>query len=1249
MQGYPAAAMYPQSYYQPQYRPMAHPQQYGMRPPFPAAAMQYGAQVFTPRQGQAAWTPPPQQGQAAAASSPAVRKDKPKKKRTGGLAIIDPSTKQQVTASPTKEKEKEEPAAAEEAGADGVTTAAAGDTSAKAAQPIEQAVAAMTPNSRRKRAVAIKNPKDGSVINEDAPQKKAEPEAAPRKSEPAKAEPAKAEPAKTEPAKTKAAEPKAAEPAAPEAAEPAALAPSKGAPPPSAEANPAAPKAEAAPAPGGGYAAIAAKPAAPTQAAPAAATPADGAVAANAPSTAVVYGEGQWSPSNPEGAKVYSKEFLAQFKRMGCSAPESFRHGVIQVQQRGGGSQGRNRQQGGGSNNFNVGYLAGGDMRSGPSRSSSGGARGGGGMGHMSRGSGGRNRPAMISLGPREAPKLNKTENRYVPSAQKQGAAKADKSMLEQARSILNKLTLEKFDKLSKSLLSLALGDLDQLSEFTEMIFQKAVDEPFFCVVYSKLCRSLHDMVKESNSTTTRKGTTDVILVASYFKSLLLANCQKQFDDAEADAKKEREAEKAAIAKAESTEEIEKIKKMPRSEREKYEMGLREEKREAKIRVAKVRRHIIGNITFIGELFLVDMVPEKIMNFCVDKLLESAQDASNTKEHREESLEQLCKLFETAGSKLERKVRKKKGDKKNDSLAVWEGYFKQLDKIAKNKDVPSRIRFGIQDILDMRKAGWEARNTKKGPKTIEEIHQEAKEEQQMNILLTERHQARGGSGQFGRGSRGRPPVAQPQISRDDWVAVQRKGQKVDSNMFASLAGAPGGGGKAPGLRLGGPKPKLTLGKTGPSRAGGAAANGTVEGGRYVRSSSNQFSVLDQPTKAKSSRQEAAAPKAHAEPAAAAAAADGKPNFPPDIMDKKINGTLNEYFSIKLIDEVKQSLDDWGRVNAVYLAFCGAALRKLEALKTAERDALMGLFKLLTGADRGVPVGPMIQALEDFFEEMVDIVCDAPKLPDYVGEFIAAAIIGSSKSLRIMEVLTTDNVQQILYGDLPLKIALAAYKAIKTSDGEAKAVALYTESKVPLSKLFPGDEERVKDLTDRAGMLCLLEGGASPGADGADFGVKVEEMVRSGVSCKEVQEFVAKQASAEALADGSASAIVTTALISGVTSKTTLAAGTAVNAPAKEAEDMEGKELASYTSLLESVAEKEEAQLAAVVAVAQFAASKGFPKGMVNRLFFFLYEVVDEEVFKRFKADKKIEQTMPKKTIVVQQAENFYQSLDQPAE
>ena len=42
-------------------------------------------------------------------------------------------------------------------------------------------------------------------------------------------------------------------------------------------------------------------------------------------------------------------------------------------------------------------------------------------------------------------------------------------------------------------------------------------------------------------------------------------------------------------------------------------------------------------------------VTEPIMRFCIEKLLSSAQNEEETKEHRDESLEQLCKLLETAG------------------------------------------------------------------------------------------------------------------------------------------------------------------------------------------------------------------------------------------------------------------------------------------------------------------------------------------------------------------------------------------------------------------------------------------------------------------------------------------------------------------------------------------------------------------------------------------------------------------------
>lgn len=183
----------------------------------------------------------------------------------------------------------------------------------------------------------------------------------------------------------------------------------------------------------------------------------------------------------------------------------------------------------------------------------------------------------------------------------------------------------------------------------------------------------------------------------------------------------------------------------------------------------------------------------------------------------------------------------------------------------------------------MRKAGWEARNTKKGPKTIDEIHQEAKHELHMAAIATEQHQRSGGG--MGRGSRGRmPPMQQQPRSRDNWVEVQRKNAKVDGNMFGSL------GGKPTQIRLG-VKPKL--GKPGATK-GGAAPNGNVQGGRYVKGG-NQFSLLSE---SKSPKAPAESEEASVTAPDASPAAEAEPNFPPEILQNKMNGTINEYVFLR---------------------------------------------------------------------------------------------------------------------------------------------------------------------------------------------------------------------------------------------------------------------------------------------------------------------------------------------------------------
>lgn len=61
--------------------------------------------------------------------------------------------------------------------------------------------------------------------------------------------------------------------------------------------------------------------------------------------------------------------------------------------------------------------------------------------------------------------------------------------------SILNKLTPQKFKELVSMMLQLKVNTVEKLEITCDLIFEKAVSEPNFCVAYANMCRVLTDSV----------------------------------------------------------------------------------------------------------------------------------------------------------------------------------------------------------------------------------------------------------------------------------------------------------------------------------------------------------------------------------------------------------------------------------------------------------------------------------------------------------------------------------------------------------------------------------------------------------------------------------------------------------------------------------------------------------------------------------------------------------------------------------
>ncbi|XP_044540458.1 eukaryotic translation initiation factor 4 gamma 1-like, partial [Gracilinanus agilis] len=305
-----------------------------------------------------------------------------------------------------------------------------------------------------------------------------------------------------------------------------------------------------------------------------------------------------------------------------------------------------------------------------------------------------------------EAVKLKRAEKAWKPSS-KCGLSEKDRGegnaeegktqeLFRRVRSILNKLTPEMFQQLLKQVQQLTIDTEERLKGVIDLIFEKAISEPNFSVSYANMCHCLLGL---------KVPTTDKPAVTVNFRKLLLTRCQKEFEKDKKDNKelenKQKEMNEAATAEERSR--------------------LKEELEEAR---DKARRRSLGNMKFIGELFKLKMLTEAIMHDCVVKLLKNPD---------EESLECLCRLLATVGKSLD----------SGKSKSVMDQYFKQMRKIVKEKKTSSRIRFMLQDVQDLRGSSWVPRRGDQGPKTIQQVHQEAEMEKQQEELQVQQLMARG--------------------------------------------------------------------------------------------------------------------------------------------------------------------------------------------------------------------------------------------------------------------------------------------------------------------------------------------------------------------------------------------------------------------------------------------------------------------------------------------------------------------------
>ena len=312
---------------------------------------------------------------------------------------------------------------------------------------------------------------------------------------------------------------------------------------------------------------------------------------------------------------------------------------------------------------------------------------------------------------PEVAP-LVPSANRWVPKfkqkkAEKKLAPDGVTVLLEKEdvhrkmKSLLNKLTLEKFDPISTDIIQVANqskweSDGETLRIVIEEIFMKATDEPYWSSMYAQLCGKVVKELDPNVEDHELPGKIGPKLVLHY----LVVRCHREFEKGWTD----------------------KLPTNPDGSPLEPEM-MSDEYYEA----AKAKRRGLGLVRFIGFLYRLNLLTGKMMFECFRRLMKDLTDKPS-----DEVLESVCELLGTVGEQFEDDGFTA-GDKHLEGSVLLDSLFGILKGIVDEGKISNRIKFKIMDIEEQREKKWDNGKKHLGPKTIQQIHEEDERARQQKL------------------------------------------------------------------------------------------------------------------------------------------------------------------------------------------------------------------------------------------------------------------------------------------------------------------------------------------------------------------------------------------------------------------------------------------------------------------------------------------------------------------------------------
>ncbi|KAI8066891.1 hypothetical protein BC940DRAFT_367920 [Gongronella butleri] len=565
-------------------------------------------------------------------------------------------------------------------------------------------------------------------------------------------------------------------------------------------------------------------------------------------------------------------------------------------------------------------------------------------------------------------------------------------------KGLLNKLTLEKFDTISDKIIMYCAQSRNEtdgksLRTVIKLVFDKACDEAAFAPMWAQLCRKIDKwMPADITDVTILDKQGNPLAGHPLYCKYLFSRCQREFERG------------WAVALPQGTDTA---------------VVLSDEYYAA----AKIKRQGLGLVQFIGELYRLGMLTENIIYGCLKRLSDYGAQA------REEEVESLCKLLTTVGKDL---------DKNTVKAPMFDVIYSRMqNELYSSPHLSSRVKFMIQDLIELRKNKWVPRRSKQdgGPKTIAEIHELAEKEKEEASKRaahgrgnggyamgrqgsqqvggrngTAKNGAQNGGGANGNGNGGGKRAARTGTTagngNDGWNTVPGSTQANTGNSNNRRVNDLSNFGKAERTRT-------RTNVLGPSSSPFAALNKSAAHGIERKASTNKFSSLlnheqDDDTPALASK-ESLRPssgtdtttkdsiKSQAAVATDHTTKDTSPLHPdtttltrraPPLdeakLKRRITNSLDEYFAMANIKDLLEDLAELDQPDKD--SVLATLLLGVVEKKQAQVDSVCALLPQLY-AHGALEKTAMQHAFQTFIELYEDLVIDVPQAPKLVAQLL----------------------------------------------------------------------------------------------------------------------------------------------------------------------------------------------------------------------------------------------------------------------